>query len=148
MGGVGWDDRRHVLTLTGVGPGGTWRKDLMLPSRTALVELSRERVTSTLLASTAVRHGDQVCAWMTARRQPGSGTVVWVVVLNAANAGNPAIRGKVEAAITNLQAHTGIPAPEAANTKWPTATEIEDRYDLTDRGDGGQGMMTPPLAGR
>jgi hypothetical protein len=105
-----WDERRHVLRLTGVGAGRLWRKNLVLASRGALVELAREQVTSTLLASTAVRLGDQVCAWLTARRQPGAGRVTWVVVLNgAAGTSNPAIRAKVTAAIAELQAQTGIP---------------------------------------
>jgi hypothetical protein len=121
VGRVGWDDRRHVLTLTGVGPGGIWRKDLALPAHTALVELARERVTSALLASTAVRDGDRVCARVTARRQPGSGTVVWVIVLNdAADTGTPAIQAKVDAAIADVQAQTGIPAAETADMEWPT----------------------------
>jgi hypothetical protein len=111
VGGVVWDDRRRVLTLTGVQPGRIWRKELVLPCHTALVELARERLTSTLLASTAVRLGGQVCAWVTARRQPGSGKVVWVVVLNVArDTGDPAIRGEVAAAIADLQSQTGIPA--------------------------------------
>jgi len=114
VGGVGWDERRHVLTLTGVRPGGHWQKELALPSHTPLVEFARERLTSTLLASAAVRLDDQVCAWVTARRQPGSGKVVWVVVLDeAGDISAPAIRAKVEAAIADLQAQTGITADAA-----------------------------------
>lgn len=67
MGRVFWDDWRRVLTVTGVGSGGAWWKELVLPSHTALAELARERVTSTLLASTAVRDSDQFYAWVTAR---------------------------------------------------------------------------------
>jgi hypothetical protein len=112
VGGVSWDEQRRVLTFTGVRPGGVWRKELALPAHTALVELARERLTSTLLASAAVRHGDQVCAWVTARRQPGSGNVMWVVVLNGAcGISASAIRAKVDAAIVDLQAKTGVTAP-------------------------------------
>jgi hypothetical protein len=81
---VGWDDRRCVLALTGAGPGGMWRKELALDRHSALVELARERVSATLIASTAVRHGDRVCAVVMARRQPGSGKVIWVTLLNQA----------------------------------------------------------------
>jgi hypothetical protein len=109
--GVAWDDRRCVLTLTGVRPGGTWRKELVLPAHTALVELARERLTATLLASTMVWLGGQVCAWVTARLQPGSGKVIWVVVLNGAGGTcGEAIRARVAAAIADLQPQTGIPA--------------------------------------
>jgi hypothetical protein len=81
--------------------------------------VARERVASTLLASTAVRHGDQLCARVTARRQPGSGKVVWIVVLNeAAGISNPAIRTEVAAAIAALQADTGIPVAETGDLAW------------------------------
>jgi len=93
---VRWHDRHRVLAFTGVHPGGMWRKELVLASRSALVDVARERVASTLLASTSVRLGDQPCARVTARRQPGSGQVVWTVVLNgAAGISNPAIRAMV-----------------------------------------------------
>src|SRR5215471_51582 len=108
---AGWDERRRVLILTGVGPGGVWRKELALPPRTMLVELARDRVTSTVLASTAVRAGDRVCALVTARRRPASGTVVWTVLLNGArDNGDRVIWAGVAAAITGLQAPAGISA--------------------------------------
>lgn len=118
-----WDDRLQVLGFSGVQPGGMRRIELVLASRGALVEVARERVASTLLASTAVRLGDQVCARVTARRQPGSGKVVWIVVLNgAAGISNPAIRARVGAAIAALQAETGIPAAETADPAWLSST--------------------------
>ena len=119
-----WHDRHQVLAFTGVQPGGIWRKDMALASRSVLVDVARERVASTLLASTIVRLGDQARARMTVRRQPGSGKVVWLVVLNgAAGTSNPAIRARAEVAIAALQAETGIPAPETGDPAWlsPTA---------------------------
>ena len=114
-----WDDRHHVLALTGVRPGGMWRKELVLASSTPLAELARERLTSTQLASTAVRLGDQVCARVTARRQPGSGKVMWTVVVNgAAGISDPAVRARVKAVIADLQSQAGIPAPETADPAW------------------------------
>jgi hypothetical protein len=116
---VRWHDRHQVLAFTGVHPGGLWRKELVLASRSALVDVARERVASTLLASTVVRLGDQPCARVTARRQPGSGKVVWIVVLNgAAGISNPAIRARVAAAIAGLQAETGIPVAETGDLAW------------------------------
>lgn len=79
---VRWHDRDQVLAFTGVHSGGMWRNDLVPASRGALVDVARERVASTLLASTAVRLGDQPCARVTARRPPGTGKVVWIVVFN------------------------------------------------------------------
>jgi hypothetical protein len=96
--------------------GGVWQKELVLTSGSVLVDVARERVAATLLASTIVRLGDQPCARVTARRQPGSGKVVWTVVLNeAARISNPAIRARVQAAIAAVQADTGIPAAETGD---------------------------------
>jgi len=119
-----WHDRHQVLVFTGVQRGGIWRKELVLASRTVLVDVARERVASTLLASTIVRLDDQAHARVTARRQPGSGKVVWIVVLNeAAGISNPAIRARVQAAIAAVQAETGIPVAETDDRAWlsPTA---------------------------
>ena len=70
---VGWDNRRSVLTFTGAGPGGMWRKE---------VALDRRSTVPALLASRMVRHNDQVCAVVMARLQPRSGKVIWVTLLN------------------------------------------------------------------
>jgi hypothetical protein len=117
---VRWHDRDQVLAFTGVHAGGLWRTELVLASRSALVDVARERVASTFLASTTVRLGDQPCARVTARRQPGSGQVVWIVVLNeAADIRNPALRPRVQAAIAAVQADTGIPAAaETGDPAW------------------------------
>jgi hypothetical protein len=108
---VGWDDRRGVLALTGAGQGGMWSAELALERHSTLLELARERVSATLLASAVVRDSDRVCAVVMARRQPGTGTMIWLTFLNrAGDAENPAIRAKTAAAIADLRAHTGIPA--------------------------------------
>jgi hypothetical protein len=108
---VGWDDRRCVLALIGGGPAGMRRKEVALDRRSTLVELARERVSATLIASAAVRHRDRVCAVVMARRQPGSSNVIWVTLLNqAGDAEAQAIRAKAAAAIADLRAQTGIPA--------------------------------------
>lgn len=108
---TGWDDRRCVLVLTGAGSGGMWRKELALDRHSVLVELARERVSATLVASALIRHNDRVCAVVMARRQPGSGQVMWVTLLNQADAiGDQVIRAKAAAAIADLRAQVGIPA--------------------------------------
>ena len=119
-----WHNRHQVLAFTGVQPAEygrkTWRWRPAASWWTWLVE----RVASTFLASTIVRLGDQARARVTVRRQPGSGKVVWLVVLNgAAGTSNPAIQARAEVAIAALQAGTGIPAPETGDPAWlsPTA---------------------------
>jgi hypothetical protein len=109
---AGWDGRRCVLAITGVGPDGAWRKELALDRRRPLVDLARERVNATLLASATVRDGDQVCAVVMARRQPGSGTVIWVTLVNGAWCADDRqkILARAAAAIAGLRAQTGIPS--------------------------------------
>jgi hypothetical protein len=108
---TGWDDRRHILVLTGAGPSGRWRAELAVDRHSALVELARERVSATLLASAAVRYRDRICAIVMARRQPGSGKVTWLTLLNqAGDTEDQAVRAKAAAAIAALGAQTGIPA--------------------------------------
>jgi hypothetical protein len=51
------------------------------------------------------------CAVVMARRQPGSGKVIWLTFLNhASDAEDQAIRAKAAAANADLRAQTGIPA--------------------------------------
>jgi hypothetical protein len=108
---TGWDDRRRILVLTGAGPSGMWRAELAVDRHSALVELARERVSATLLASAAVRYRDRICAVVVARRQPGSGRVTWLTLLNQADdTEDQAVRAKAAAAIAALRAQTGIPA--------------------------------------
>jgi hypothetical protein len=106
-----WDDRRSALVLVGAGPSGMWRQELALDRRSALVDLARERVTATLLASSLVREGDRVVAVVLARRQPGSGRVRWTTLLaEASPTDQQAIRARAAAAIADLRAQTGLPA--------------------------------------
>jgi hypothetical protein len=108
---AGWDERRSALALIGAGPSGVWRKELAVDRHSALVELARERTGATLLASAVVRDGDRVAAVVTARRQPGSGKVVWVTLLSQAGVTNSqAILARAAAVIAELRAQTGIPA--------------------------------------
>jgi hypothetical protein len=105
-----WDDRRSALVLVGAGPSGMWRRELALDRRSALVDLARERVSATLLASSLVRDGDRVVAVVLARRQPGSGAVRWITLLaEASRPDQQAIRARAAAAIAGLRAQTGLP---------------------------------------
>jgi hypothetical protein len=108
---TGWDERRGALTLIGAGPSGVWRKELAVDRHSALVELARERIAATLLASAVVRDSDRVVAVVMARRQPGSGRVDWVTLLSQDGATNTqSILARAAVVIADLQAQTGIPA--------------------------------------
>lgn len=108
---IGWDERRATLDLLGAGPGGMWRQELALDGHSALVELARERVRATLLASALVLDDDRVAAVVTARRQPGSGQVLWVTLVSQdGGAKNQAIRARAAEVMADMRARTGIPA--------------------------------------
>jgi hypothetical protein len=105
---IGWDERRSALALIGAGPSGMWRKELAVGRHSALVELARERIGATLLASAVVRDRDRVAAVVTARRRPGSGHVVWVTLLSQADVtNNQAILARAAAVMADLRAQTG-----------------------------------------
>ncbi len=104
-----WDDALHALTLTRAGHGGPLRVVLRLARHDPLVELARDRVTSTTLARAPVLSGGRVCGWLTARRAPGSDHVRWVLTLRDASvSGDPALRHRVSGAIAALEADLGL----------------------------------------
>lgn len=117
-----WDDDLCALTLTRVGRGGSSRMVLRLPSHAPLVELARERVTSTTLAGALVLSGGRVCGWLTARRPPGSDQVRWVLALQDASvSGDPALQSRVSGAIAALEADLGVASwrPAGTHEGWP-----------------------------
>ncbi len=112
-----WDDDLCVLTLTRAGRGGPSRVVLRLPRHAPLVELARERVTSTTLARAPVLCSGRVCGWLTARRPPGSDEVRWVLALRDVTAvGDPALRSRVSGAIAALEADLGLTSWRSAGT--------------------------------
>ena len=102
-----WDARRGRLDLTGLASGGGLR--VSLPRGTRMVALVRERVASTLLASSRVRLTDELAALVLARRRPGSAEVVWVVAFDGdADPDDPEVQARVESAIRELRRHLGL----------------------------------------
>jgi hypothetical protein len=116
-----WDDDLHALALTRTGYGGPSRVVLRLARHDPLVELARERVTSTTLARAPVLSGGRICGWLAARRPPGSDRVRWVLMLPDASASSdPALRNRVSGAIAALEADLGL-------TSWRPAEPDEGR---------------------
>jgi hypothetical protein len=112
-----WDDDLRALTLTRAGRGGPSRVVLRFPRHAPLVELARERVTSTTLARAPVLCGGRVCGWLIARRPPGSDEVRWVLALPDVTAlGDPALRSRVSGAIAALEADLGLTSRRSAGT--------------------------------
>lgn len=107
---VRWDQRRGTLALAGLLPGGIWREEVSLAAGGTMVAAARERVTATRLAGAMVRLDDQVRAQVMARRQPGTGKLVWDIVLNGpADLTSPAIMAKLHGAIFAIQEAAGLP---------------------------------------
>jgi hypothetical protein len=103
--GVGWDRTTGLLHLTGLMPG----LRMHLPGRTRLVELIRDRVTATKLASARVRLADGTAAWLCARRRPGTDDVSWIVVLEGGSeTDDPEVQGRICAAIHEIRVQAGI----------------------------------------
>ena len=99
----------RALTLATAAHGGPSQVVLRLPRHAPLVEVARERVTATTLASAPLLSGDRVCGWLTARRPPGSDQVRWVLALqDATAAGDPALASRVSEAIAALEADLGL----------------------------------------
>ena len=118
-----WNDEQRALTLTRAASEGSSPVVLRLPRSAPLVELARERVTSTILARAPVLSSGRVCRWLTARRPPGSDQVRWVLALRDASvSGDPALRSRVSGAIAALEADLGLASWRPADRHegwWP-----------------------------
>lgn len=109
VGRVRWDEGSSALTLTRLRGPGPPEMALHLARHAPVVELASERVTWTILADAPVLSRGRACGRLTARRRPGSGEVRWVfTLLDAAAAGDPALRSRVSGAIAALEAELGF----------------------------------------
>jgi hypothetical protein len=102
-----WDPRRAVLCLVGRSAGETY--EIRLAGHPRLVALARERLAASLLISAPLALGDGRTAAVTARRDPGSREVTWLVRLpGAADAEDPEVRRRADATIRHLSAELGL----------------------------------------
>jgi hypothetical protein len=107
IGLVHWDERGSSLVLTG------WTHDaprltvLAVPRNHALVALARERVASTMLATTRIPVTSEGHATLSARRQPGTDRLLWRVRLDDGVPDDPLVRTEVDAAMARLRAELG-----------------------------------------
>jgi hypothetical protein len=92
IGGVSWDARDGRLELIGLEPG--LRVRAHLARRTPMVDLVRERVAATRLATARFHLTDGRTATVLVRRRPVTDEVVWVVLVNGVDhSGNGARDG-------------------------------------------------------
>jgi hypothetical protein len=109
VGRISWSRGAGVLTLTALPGSDAPTMVLPLAGGESLVNLTRERVAATRLASVQVWHDGRNCARVIARRKPGTGKVAWVIAFSVAHDDDdPAIQAEVELAIGELQAQIGL----------------------------------------
>lgn len=107
IGLVHWDERGASLVLTGWTPDAPRLTVLAVPRNHPLVALARERVASTMLATTRVPVAGNGNATLTARRQPGTDRLLWRVRLGDGVPDDPLVRAEVEAAMARLRVELG-----------------------------------------
>jgi hypothetical protein len=110
VGGVGWDEQRHILTLRGLAPPAPARSVLGLASDwDDLPAVARERVTWTRVVDQRAWLNGRPRARVVARRVPGQPSITWVIILDRGlDPGDPAVRRELESALTGLRAETGV----------------------------------------
>jgi hypothetical protein len=103
VGRVDWDEP-HGLVLTGWTPDVAARTLLAVARGEPLLTLARERVAWTTLPATRIPVGGRGLARVTARRQPGSNRLLWMIELGPGVADSAAVRAELDAALTRLRA--------------------------------------------
>lgn len=110
VGGVEWDRDHGTLALTDLlADDGPSRTVLRLSGPAALVHLAQEGVRASTLTTARVRIDGQHETVISARRQPGSDQLLWLVSFGpGVDREDPRATAKVEAAIAELRADLGI----------------------------------------
>lgn len=116
---VAWDGAAGVFRITVLA--GTGPARLIVPASECGVmpELAAERLAHAFLGRWPVPLGDGRHIMVEARRQPGTGRLLWAVVADGRGSGlgNGDMRGRVEPAIASLAAEFGvIYRPRASDT--------------------------------
>jgi hypothetical protein len=116
---VDWDGEAGVFCVTVLSRTGPARLALATGERGVLPELAAERMTHTYLGRWPVPLGDGQHVMVEARRQPGTGRLLWAVVPGGCGPGlgDGDMRARVEPAIASLAAEFGvIYRPRASGT--------------------------------
>jgi hypothetical protein len=107
VGRVDWDEP-HGLVLTGWTPEVAARTLLGVARGEPLLALARERVAWTTLLATHLPVGGRGLARVTARRQPGTNRLLWMVALGPGVDDNAAVRAELDAALARLRADLAL----------------------------------------
>ncbi len=106
---AGWDDQRHILTLTGLTPAAAARTVLRPACPWDLPAVVSERVTWARVVDQRVWLNGRAGARVVARRAPGEPSVTWLVIFDRGlNPADPAVRAALESALTDLRAVNGV----------------------------------------
>lgn len=95
------DRHERGLVVTAWAPDLPPRTVLAVERPAPLLALARERIAWTTLLATRVPIAGRP-AWVTARRRPGPGTLVWLVALDPGVAPDPAVEAELAAALARL----------------------------------------------
>lgn len=116
---VDWDGAAGVFGITVLSGAGPARLTVPAGERGVMPELAAERMTHACLGRWPVPLGDGRRVMVEARRQPGTGRLLWAVVPGGCgpDLGGGDMRGRVELAIASLAAEFGvIYRPRASGT--------------------------------
>jgi len=106
---LGWeqvaraDRHERGLVVTAWAPDLPVRTVLAVERATPLLALARERIAWTTLLTTRVPIAGRPAS-VTARRQPGPGTLLWIVTLDPAVPPTPAVEAELATALAHLRA--------------------------------------------
>ena len=107
VGRVDWEEQ-HGLVLTGWTPDVPARTVLAVSRGEPLLELARERVAWTNLFATRIPVGGHGKARVAARRQPGTGRLLWMIALDPGVPDSAAVRAELDVALTRLRADLAL----------------------------------------
>lgn len=109
VGRVTWGDDRRTLAVTDASAGHATAITLHASDGRRMADLARERIGFTNLLTRVVPLTGNRLARITARRQPGTGRIIWHVGLGSgSDLPDPELRSEIDAAVEELRAHIEV----------------------------------------
>jgi hypothetical protein len=106
---ITWDDDRRTLAVTDTRSGRVTKIVLHATDGNRIADLGQERIGWTFLLSTLVPLAGHPPARVAARRQPGTGQIIWQVSLsNGSGPRDPELYSEITTAIAELRAQVEV----------------------------------------
>jgi hypothetical protein len=126
LGRAGWDERGHVLVLTGLTPAVPARTVLRLAKDWGLPAVAVERVSWVKVVDQRVSLNGGAGARVVARRLPGGARITWLVILDhGLDPADPGVRAELASAVTELRAVTGVEDAGGSEPGLPSRGETD-----------------------